>query len=104
MERLTAGTPGLPRGVVISLSAGWSDVGSWDAMGKVLPKCGEGNASRGDVLLENCRNTLAVSESRLGGCVCVSDLVVVETGDAILVVHRAVVTDAAPPRRTLNRR
>lgn len=87
MERLTAGDSDLPRGVVIPLSAGWSDVGAWDALWKVLPKCESGNAMRGDVMLENCRNTLAVSENRLVACVGTSDLVVVETNDAILVVH-----------------
>jgi mannose-1-phosphate guanylyltransferase/mannose-6-phosphate isomerase len=93
MERLTTGGAGLPRGVVIPLSAGWSDVGAWDALWKVLPKCGDGNASRGDVLMENCHNTLAVSESRLVACVGVSDLVVVETDDAILVVHHDATQD-----------
>ena len=93
MERLTAGSPGLPPGVVIPLSAGWSDVGAWDALWKVLPKCGEGNASRGDVLLENCRNTLAISERRLVACLGVSNLVVVETDDAILVVDHAATQD-----------
>ena len=93
MERLTAAVPGLPRGVVIPLSAGWSDVGAWDALWKVLPKCGDGNAVRGDVLLENCHNTLAFSESRLVACVGVSDLVVVETDDAILVVHHDATQD-----------
>lgn len=87
MERLTTGDAALPRGVVIPLSAGWSDVGAWDALWKVLPKCEQGNAWRGDVLLENCRNTLAVSEGRLVACVGTSDLVVVETDDAVLVVH-----------------
>jgi mannose-1-phosphate guanylyltransferase/mannose-6-phosphate isomerase len=93
MERLTAGTAGLPKGVVIPLSAGWSDVGAWDALWKVLPKCGEGNATRGDVLLENCRNTLAFSESRLVACVGVDDLIVVETDDAILVAHHDATQD-----------
>lgn len=93
MERLTAGSPGLPQGVVIPLSAGWSDVGAWDALWKVLPKCGEGNASRGDVLLANCRNTLAISERRLVACVGVNDLVVVETDDAVLVVDHAATQD-----------
>ena len=51
MERLTVETAGLPKGVVIPLSAGWSDVGAWDALWKVLPKSGDGNATRGDVLL-----------------------------------------------------
>jgi len=93
MERLTTGGAGLPKGVVIPLTAGWSDVGAWDALWKVLPKCGDGNASRGDVLMENCHNTLAVSEGRLVACVGVSDLVVVETDDAILVVHHDATQD-----------
>lgn len=93
MERLTTGQAGLPESVVIPLSAGWSDVGAWDALWKVLPKCGAGNATRGDVLLENCRNTLVVSESRLVACVGLNNLVVVETDDAILVAHHDATQD-----------
>lgn len=93
MERLTGGGDGLPKSAVIPLSAGWSDVGAWDALWKVLPKCGEGNAWRGDVLLEGCRNTLAISESRLVACVGLSDLVVVETDDAVLVAHHDATQD-----------
>lgn len=44
--------------------------------------------SQGDVLLQDCENTLALSEGRLVACVGVSDLVVVETADAILVSHK----------------
>ena len=94
-ERLAGGTPqnglpvaGLPPAVVIPLSAGWSDVGSWDALWQVLPKDGAGNVLQGDVLLQSCRNTLAVSEGRLVACVGVSDLIVVETADAVLVAHK----------------
>jgi mannose-1-phosphate guanylyltransferase/mannose-6-phosphate isomerase len=92
MERIagasntTAGN--LPPGVVLPLSAGWSDVGAWDALWQVLPKDDRGNVSQGDVLLHNCDNTLALSEGRLIACVGVSDLVVVETADAILVSHK----------------
>jgi mannose-1-phosphate guanylyltransferase/mannose-6-phosphate isomerase len=78
----------LPSGVVIPLSAGWSDVGSWDALWQVLPKDGAGNVLQGDVLLQDCSNTLAVSEGRLVACVGVNDLIVVETADAILVAHK----------------
>ena len=92
MERLAGPADkkahGLPHGVVIPLSAGWSDVGSWDALWQVLPKDGAGNVLQGDVLLQDCANTLAVSEGRLVACVGVSDLIVVETADAILVVHK----------------
>ena len=90
MERLAGGTEqnGLPPGVVIPLSAGWSDVGSWDALWQVLAKDDAGNVLQGDVLLQNCTNTLAVSEGRLVACVGVSDLIVVETADAVLVAHK----------------
>ena len=93
MERLSAGGNGLPQAVVIPLSAGWSDVGAWDALWKVLAKCDAGNATRGDVLLEGCANTLAVSESRLVACVGLSDVVVVETDDAVLVAHHSATQD-----------
>ncbi len=97
MERLAtgegvgAGAPAnaaLPPGVVIPLSAGWSDVGAWDALWQVLPKDAAGNVAQGDVMLHDCNNTLALSEGRLIACVGVSDLIVVETADAILVAHK----------------
>lgn len=93
MERLTSGQADLPESLVIPLSAGWSDVGAWDALWKVLPKCSAGNATRGDVLLEDCYDTLVVSESRLVACIGVSNLVVVETDDAILVAHHDATQD-----------
>ncbi len=95
MERITAhsreGAPGashLPKGVVIPLQAGWSDVGAWDALWQVLPKDDHGNVAQGDVILHDCSDTLALSDGRLVACVGVSNLVVVETPDAILVAHK----------------
>ena len=88
MERIASGQAGLPPGVVIPLAAGWSDVGAWDALWSVLPKDDAGNVAQGDVLLHDCRNTLALSEGRLIACVGVDDIVVVETADAILVAHK----------------
>ena len=90
MERIagSASTGLLPPGVVLPLSAGWSDVGAWDALWQVLPKDQFGNVSQGDVMLQDCANTLVLSEGRLLACVGVSDLVVVETADAVLVSHK----------------
>ena len=90
MERIAAnaGTAALPSGIVLPLSAGWSDVGAWDALWQVLTKDGLGNVAQGDVMLLDCVNTLALSEGRLVVCVGVNDLVVVETADAILVSHK----------------
>ncbi len=95
MERITgparaAAGPdaAFPDAVVIPLQAGWSDVGAWDALWKVLPKDAQGNVATGDVLLQDCSDTLALSGGRLVACVGVKDLVVVETADAILVAHK----------------
>nr|WP_315473665.1 mannose-1-phosphate guanylyltransferase/mannose-6-phosphate isomerase [uncultured Rhodoferax sp.] len=91
MERIAVGhaqAAALPVGVVIPLSAGWSDVGAWEALWNVLPKDAEGNVAQGDVLMQDSRNTLALSEGRLIACVGVDDLIVVETADAILVAHK----------------
>ena len=78
---------------VVPLDAGWSDVGSWDAVWDVMPKDGEGNVSHGRVMLEGASNTYAHSESRLVACVGTEDLVVVETPDAILVAKKSAVQD-----------
>ena len=88
MEHIAALEAALPVGVVIPLAAGWSEVGAWDAWWKVLPKDDSGNVAQGDVLLHDCRNTLAMSAGRLVACIGVDDLVIVETADAILVSRR----------------
>ncbi len=92
MERIAGGEltgkAGLPPGVVIGLSAGWSDVGAWDALWKVLPKSEGANVALGDVLMHDCTGTLALSEGRLVACVGLENIVVVETADAILVAHK----------------
>ncbi len=89
MERIAGGQADLPPGAVIPLSVGWSDVGAWDSLWQVLPKDDHGNVAQGDVLLNGCENTLALSSGRLVACVGVSDLVVVETPDAVLVAHKS---------------
>ncbi len=76
----------LPSGVVVPLSAGWSDVGAWDALWQILPKDAQGNVAQGRTLMQDSRNTLALSSGRLLACVGVHGLVVVETPDAVLVV------------------
>lgn len=88
MERIARQESDLPGGVVIPLTAGWSDIGAWSSLWQVLPKDDAGNVAKGDVLLNDCKNTLAISESRLVTCVGIENVIVVETPDAILVVHK----------------
>ena len=74
---------------MVPLSAGWSDLGAWDAVWQVSPKDDAGNAVRGDTLLSDCRDTLVHATSRLVGAIGLQDLVVVETPDAVLVADRS---------------
>lgn len=88
MERL--GAPDAPcTGVVVPLDAGWSDLGSWDAVWDALTKDGDGNVARGRVVLEGACSTFAHAESRLVACVGTMNVVVVETPDAVLVADRS---------------
>jgi mannose-1-phosphate guanylyltransferase/mannose-6-phosphate isomerase len=74
---------------MVSLDAGWSDLGTWDAVWQVLPKDENGNAHLGDVLTTDSRNTLAHATSRLISLVGVEELIVVETPDAVLVADKS---------------
>jgi hypothetical protein len=57
--------------------------------GKSSPKTHQGNAHVGDVLHTDSHNTLVHASSRLVALVGVSDLVVVETADAVLVTSKS---------------
>ncbi len=83
--------PGLPDFDVrmVPMDAGWSDLGAWDAVWEVSTKDTAGNASRGDTMLRDSRNTLVHATSRLVGVIGLDDVVVVETPDAVLVTHRS---------------
>jgi len=89
MESLSTHPDTLPPGAIIPLSAGWSDIGAWDALWRTLPKDESGSITRGDVLLHACRDTLAFSEHRLVACIGVENVVIVETSDAVLVAHQS---------------
>jgi len=74
---------------MVPLSAGWSDLGAWDAVWQVTPKDEQGNACAGDTFVRDSRGTLVHATSRLVGVVGVENLVVVETADAVLVADRS---------------
>ena len=73
---------------VVQLDAGWNDLGAWEAVWQVLPKDAAGNASVGDAMVTDSRNTLVHATSRLVSAVGLDDVVVVETPDAVLVASR----------------
>ncbi|MBV9330772.1 MAG: mannose-1-phosphate guanylyltransferase/mannose-6-phosphate isomerase [Alphaproteobacteria bacterium] len=82
-----------PHAAVVPVDMGWSDVGSWHALWDASEKGAEGNATKGDILAEDVRNSYLRSEGPLLAAVGVDDLVVVATTDAVLVAHRNAAQD-----------
>ncbi|WP_166265070.1 mannose-1-phosphate guanylyltransferase/mannose-6-phosphate isomerase [Marinobacter caseinilyticus] len=79
--------------VVVPLDAGWSDVGSWSALWEIQPHDEHDNVCRGDVITEDVTGSYIHSEGRLIAALGVSDHVIVETDDVVLVADRARVQD-----------
>lgn len=74
--------------VVLPLDAGWNDLGAWDALWDIQGKDAAGNVVSGDVLLENVSNSYVQSGSRLVAAIGMSDTIIVETSDAVLVANK----------------
>ncbi len=77
---------------VLNFEAGfdWDDVGSWISVGKYLPGHGEGNVANTALSTLHASNNIVFSTSgKRVAVVGVSDLIVVDTGDALLVTHRS---------------
>ena len=72
-------------GVVIPLSAGWNDLGSWDAVWKISPKDSNGNFIKGNIVTKDSKNCYLRSEKRLIATIGVENLAIIETSDAILI-------------------
>jgi len=73
---------------VVPMDAGWSDIGSWTSLWEQGEKDENGNATRGDVLTSDTHNSIVHADSRLVATVGVSELVIVETSDAVLVASK----------------
>jgi mannose-1-phosphate guanylyltransferase len=70
------------------LECGWSDLGSWEALDEVLAHDEAGNAGFGDTLAIEARDNLLVSDQGTIAVLGVEGLVVVRTGDAVLVLPK----------------
>lgn len=70
---------------VIPADIGWSDVGSWATLLDILPGDGDGNVVTGHHLGLDTKRTLVYSPHRLVATVGLEDMIVVDTGDALLV-------------------
>ncbi len=74
--------------VTLPLDCEWSDLGSWATLAEILPADEAGNAIRGSVVAFDARDNLLYADRGTVAVLGVSDLVVVKTGDSVLVVPR----------------
>ncbi len=74
--------------VVIPLDCGWSDVGSWSSLQEVSDSDADGNVVKGDVIVRDSSGCYLRAESRLLAVVGLSDHIVIETSDAVVVAPR----------------
>lgn len=74
---------------VVPCSIGWSDIGSWDALGDLTNPDECGNRIEGEAVLHDVSNSFIKSRERLVGAVGVSNLIVIDTPDALLVAERS---------------
>jgi mannose-1-phosphate guanylyltransferase/mannose-6-phosphate isomerase len=73
---------------VVGGDFGWSDIGSWKAMSELYESDESGNRIHGKAVLVESRDCFIQGEDRLVAAVGVNDLVIVDTGDAVLVANR----------------
>ncbi|MBU0499540.1 MAG: cupin domain-containing protein [Gammaproteobacteria bacterium] len=73
---------------VIPCHIGWSDIGSWRALGEIAQADDQGNRIEGDALLHDATNCYIRSEDRIVGVVGVDNLIIVDTLDALLVADK----------------
>jgi mannose-1-phosphate guanylyltransferase/mannose-6-phosphate isomerase len=77
------------RAVVLTADVGWSDVGEWSTVWRLSPRDAHGNSLRGRAVVIDSSNVLVRSEEQVVAVIGLKDVVVVATGDAVLVADRS---------------
>jgi len=73
---------------LVVLDAGWSDLGSFDALDEIEDKDSDGNIFKGDVVSLNTKNTIAITSKKNISLLGVENLIVIETADSVLVANK----------------
>lgn len=78
---------------VVPCSIGWSDIGSWSALGDLTAPDAQGNRIEGEVMLHDVSNCYIQSNQRIVGALGINNLIIIDTPDAVLVADRNRVQD-----------
>ena len=73
--------------MVVPFKAGWSDIGSWDAVHAISDKDDNGNATTGDAMLVDSENCYINASTRLVAALGIQNISIIETSDCVLVAH-----------------
>ena len=77
------------KGVMISLTdAGWSDIGSWQALWEHGTKDSQNNVVIGDAILGNTKNSYVHTKKLKVITLGVQDIIIIASEDAILITHK----------------
>ncbi|KAA3515376.1 hypothetical protein CPJ18_16585 [Agrobacterium rosae] len=66
----------------------WDDVGAWNSLHSIGRKCENGNVISGDVVMHDTQDSLIRGGDRLIAVVGMTDVIVVDTDDAVLVASK----------------
>jgi mannose-1-phosphate guanylyltransferase / mannose-6-phosphate isomerase len=80
---------------ILPMDVGWNDVGSWSSLWDIAPRDDKGNFIKGEAVLEDTSNCYVHSERSIVSTIGVSDLVIVNTPDALLVADKSRTQDVS---------
>jgi len=80
---------GTESAAIVPLDAGWSDIGSWDALWQISDKDSNQNTLVGDVLIDEVNASYIRAEHRLVSVIGLDNIVVVETADAVMIASKS---------------
>ncbi len=76
------------RVAVVPADPQWSDIGSFESLWEIRAKNQHGNALDGKVVCQDTENSMILSHDRLVTCVGMRDVIIIETGDSVLVANK----------------
>lgn len=71
--------------IVVPAEFGWDDLGSWNSLERLLPKDRDANVAEGEFVGVETNNCIVFSPKKTVATLGVSDLIIVETDDVLMV-------------------
>lgn len=73
---------------VVPCDPKWSDIGCWESLWEIKNKDESGNALEGHAVCQDTKNSMIIAQDRLVTCVGLENVIIIETGDSVLVAHK----------------